>query len=530
MLNAPVLVRRVLRAARDAHEADQATRRTARIPETDPTDTAARRAISEIRVIPGVRSRTFERMATPKPGPRMMARPAPRSRPMATPFASDEPGRDLGRPGHGERAALLTHEPTRAAVWRMHTGRGWARRSMARCPAEDAKLETPDTRQILRPRISMLAADRRGAPVLVLAVLLLTSLAAALPGGTGRASTDGTGGTGSAYPRVAALGVDPQLAAGFVGQVTRAAAGERPDLLEAEQAAAGQGLVTGEQSPAGAAFATDGTLIKPFAIDTEVPTISDRVRTYRVRQGDSLTGIAHRFGLQMMTLWWANKLSGKDELHIGQELIIPPADGILYTVKDGDTLETLARKYEVPPESIVKYNEIEGTTLIIGQQLLLPGGEGAPIHVARERARSAAAPARTSRSSTAPGTNRGGALGWPVPSGHISQYFHYGHYAIDVAASYGAPVVAAGSGRVVFAGWRNNGGGYQVWISHGRNKYTTYNHMSSVSVGSGATVSRGQQVGRIGATGWATGPHLHFEVWIGPIWSGGYRVNPLNYL
>jgi murein DD-endopeptidase MepM/ murein hydrolase activator NlpD len=53
--------------------------------------------------------------------------------------------------------------------------------------------------------------------------------------------------------------------------------------------------------------------------------------------------------------------------------------------------------------------------------------------------------------------------------------------------------------------------------------------MSGVSVGRGQVVGKGQQVGRIGSSGWATGPHLHFEVWRGPIWSGGQRVNPMRY-
>jgi murein DD-endopeptidase MepM/ murein hydrolase activator NlpD len=88
--------------------------------------------------------------------------------------------------------------------------------------------------------------------------------------------------------------------------------------------------------------------------------------------------------------------------------------------------------------------------------------------------------------------------------------------------------VAAAGATVVFAGWKNNGGGYQVWLAHGGNLYTAYYHMSAIVVGNGQGVGRGQQVGRIGSSGWATGPHLHFEVWIGPVTQGS-RVNPLLY-
>ncbi len=104
------------------------------------------------------------------------------------------------------------------------------------------------------------------------------------------------------------------------------------------------------------------------------------------------------------------------------------------------------------------------------------------------------------------------------------------HPAIDIAGTAGAAVVAAAGGRVIFAGWRSNGGGYQVWIDHGNGTYTTYNHLAGVSVGAGQTVGAGQRIGSLGASGWATGPHLHFEVWSGYPWSGGTRVNPLAYV
>lgn len=113
---------------------------------------------------------------------------------------------------------------------------------------------------------------------------------------------------------------------------------------------------------------------------------------------------------------------------------------------------------------------------------------------------------------------------------YVSQYFHYGHFGIDIAGDFGSKVRAAGAGVVTFAGWKSNGGGYQVWVAHGSNLFTTYNHMSGVSVGVGQHVGAGQQVGRLGQSGYATGPHLHFEVWRGAIWDGGQRVNPLGFL
>jgi murein DD-endopeptidase MepM/ murein hydrolase activator NlpD len=278
-------------------------------------------------------------------------------------------------------------------------------------------------------------------------------------------------------------------------------------------------------------FLEDGTLLAGFAPETTVKDGSDLLRTYRVRSGDTLVEIARQHGVSMMTLWWANKLEAKDALRIGQLLTIPPVNGLVVTVGELDTLESLAAEHKVDPVAILELNGLESDTLIVGQTLVLPGAKGEAIPTPTPKPTPKPKPRSTSTSSGTTRTYSGGSWAWPVVGGnnYISQYFRYGHYAIDIAADYGSTVRAATGGTVIFAGWKSNGGGYQVHISHGGNIYTTYNHMSRVSVGRGQAVGRGQTVGRIGCSGYCSGPHLHFDVWIGPIWNGGYRVNPLRY-
>jgi murein DD-endopeptidase MepM/ murein hydrolase activator NlpD len=136
--------------------------------------------------------------------------------------------------------------------------------------------------------------------------------------------------------------------------------------------------------------------------------------------------------------------------------------------------------------------------------------------------------ADTQRSNGCADCTLSGGFVWPVAGGEVSQGYHGGHEAIDIHAPTGTAVLAAANGEVIFSGWKDNGGGWQVWLRHG-DVITTYSHMNSVGVGHGAWVGAGQQIGRVGATGWATGPHLHFEAWIGMPWQGGYPVNPLGY-
>ena len=117
-----------------------------------------------------------------------------------------------------------------------------------------------------------------------------------------------------------------------------------------------------------------------------------------------------------------------------------------------------------------------------------------------------------------------GGLVWPVPGGSISQYFHAGHLALDIAAPYGSQIVAAQSGIITSAGWRSNGGGNVVSIDHGNGMVTVYNHLAAVWVAAGQYVGAGQGIGAVGCTGLCTGPHVHFEVIV-----NGVIDNPQRY-
>lgn len=127
----------------------------------------------------------------------------------------------------------------------------------------------------------------------------------------------------------------------------------------------------------------------------------------------------------------------------------------------------------------------------------------------------------------------GGQLLWPAAGPLTSPYGNrthpiFGdtrlHAGIDIGAPYGAPVIAADAGRVVYVG-AMSGYGNVVVIDHGGGLGTTYNHLSAFSVSSGQTVSRGQGIASVGCTGYCTGPHLHFEVRI-----NGSPVDPMPYL
>ena len=231
------------------------------------------------------------------------------------------------------------------------------------------------------------------------------------------------------------------------------------------------------------------------------------ISIYVVREGDTLSGIAKLFAVSPNTILWANNLRSGSKLQVGQTLTILPVTGIKYTVKRGDTLSSIAKKFGGDAGEIASFNGIEGT-LSAGDELIIPDGEIAEP-----------APATSSRPATVRSTGPSGTLeqiGYylrPIVGGKKSQGLH-GYNGIDIAAPRGTPILASASGDVIVSregGW-NGGYGNYIVIQHDNGTQTLYSHNSSNVVYVGQNVVQGQVIGYVGASGKATGSHVHFEI------------------
>jgi murein DD-endopeptidase MepM/ murein hydrolase activator NlpD len=252
--------------------------------------------------------------------------------------------------------------------------------------------------------------------------------------------------------------------------------------------------------------------------------------SYKVQAGDNLTRIANDFGISVTTLYWANatRVPNPHLIKIGFTLLIPPVDGLIMTTARGDTVQSIADKNGIDPQMILDVNNMvtaPSAGIPTGTMLVVPGVPNKPL------------PDPTLAQKPGDWLNK---LEWPVPGHHLIT-LRYGctgyvaeprfgscrhwHNGLDIGANWGTPVVAAAAGTVIYAGWRKAGtdgagGGIVVWISHAGQLYTTYNHLSGVTVRAGQKVKAGDQIGRVGETGAADGAHLHFEVWADFPWTG----------
>lgn len=264
---------------------------------------------------------------------------------------------------------------------------------------------------------------------------------------------------------------------------------------------------------------------------------------YVVKNGDSLWSIARKYNLLVSDLLNANPQISTSPLHNGEKLYLNttrPLVGVL-VISSQVANETITRAVQVQADN----NLWRGQT-----RVLQPGADGlAEVHyqIVRLNGLALKRDVLTSKVLKQPqprlvaegmqrtvayagGASRGsgsGVLSWPV-SGTITSPFGYRgrefHTGIDIATASGTPVGAAASGRVTFAGW-DGGYGNCVIVDHGDGLATRYAHLSRIDVSNGEQVGRGEVIGNVGATGRATGPHLHFEVI-----SNGSVTSPLRFL
>ncbi len=298
------------------------------------------------------------------------------------------------------------------------------------------------------------------------------------------------------------------------------------------------------------AYATPSTQTDDITRTSDIHTIiPDRPRmkviTYKVKDGDTLFGIADKYGLKPETVLWGNYDTLKDDVHFlspGQELNILPVDGTYYKWHEGDSLRGVADFFSVTPEDILDWpgNNLpatldpENTDIASGTMLVIPGGRREMVSWQAPRIyRSNPAVARVAGPGFC-GQIVDGAIGtgsfvWPTP-GHWLSGYHFIpgiHPGIDIGGAIGNAIYAADSGVVVYAGWNTYGYGNLIIIDHGNGWQTVYGHLSAVGVGCGQSVFQGTVIGAMGCTGNCTGPHLHFEMH-GDQFGG--PVDPLQFL
>lgn len=245
--------------------------------------------------------------------------------------------------------------------------------------------------------------------------------------------------------------------------------------------------------------------------------------TYVVKAGDTPGQIAEYFGIKPETLLGGNEWLTKESslMQTGVELRILPTDGVLHEVREGDTVESLASQYGVEADSIVDYgpNNLEFPyRLYSGSEILVPGAVREVFVWTAPKP-----PARTSRPATSSGSTVAtstvatslagtGNFVWPISGRRVTQYYWYGHQAVDVGIPVGNAVYASDSGTVTWAGWNVWGYGNLIVIDHGNGFVTYYAHLSGINVYPGQYVYQGNYIGATGNTGRSTGPHIHFEI------------------
>lgn len=269
--------------------------------------------------------------------------------------------------------------------------------------------------------------------------------------------------------------------------------------------------------------------LQPLVPEPGTPDAGDvkikRPTIYTVQDGDTITSIAAKFDISENTVLWANGLNARNVIKVGDHITILPTTGVLHAVQSGDTVSEIARKYDAKGSDIMKYNGLgEDAKLAIGQKIVVPDGYIAPQQAPQIIPRGRVADRDPDGGPTPePAPVVGSGFVWPTTTKHLSQYFKWGHTGIDIDNRSRPAVFAASEGTIEFTGWLG-GYGNLIIVNHGGGITTYYAHLDKFYVSKGQAVKKGAAIGQMGSTGRSTGPHLHFEVR-----KGGRPINPLGF-
>ncbi|MCQ3937320.1 MAG: hypothetical protein DPW18_09765 [Chloroflexi bacterium] len=340
---------------------------------------------------------------------------------------------------------------------------------------------------------------------------------------------------------VIAIAIVIVLAQGFYSQPEPAPDGE-------EQAS---GPAGGEPVDINSVPAVDAPVIQGIARSAQIHTnIPSRPRqeltTYTVQDGDTVFGIAEKFGLKPQTILWGNYnvlLDDPHSLQPGQVLNILPVDGVYWEWLGGIPFGEWAEFYGVTPADIIEFpgNNLDpnavgdyyNANIKPGTWLIIPGGKrdfvswSAPLGVTRENPASARVLGAGACDPVSGGAVGYGNFIYPTNKHYLSGFDwspETNHNGLDFAGNTGEAVYASDAGVIVYAGWNDYGYGNMVMIDHGNGFQTLYAHLSALNVGCGQSVGQGEVIGAVGSTGRSSGAHLHFEI------MAGVKVNPWDYL
>lgn len=218
---------------------------------------------------------------------------------------------------------------------------------------------------------------------------------------------------------------------------------------------------------------------------------------YRATKNDSFWIILTRTSLNIDTLMTINSLSSPGQVEAGKTIYIPNMRGILYRVKSGESIDDIARKFNVGRSYIARVNTGDES---LQEYIFVPCAEVTSLERSLFLGTGFSNPLRYARKTSGFGHRKD-------PFDNKLEF----HKGIDLACPVGTKIHAARAGKVVFSGY-NGGYGKLIVLRHSHDYYTYYGHLNSTLRHIGDNVEAGEIIGISGNTGRTTGPHLHFEV------------------